>query len=181
MAAPEKPTSRDPFHQNSMNSLSNVFTIESVQFPNVYLRMDGRGVTGFSGSGAGTVDCQFTAGPYERFNLQEVPNQENVFAIQSAQFPDVYLRMDGSGVTGFTGSGAGIVNCQFTAGPYELFLLQEDPNTPDVFTIQSVQFPGVYLRMDGSGVTTVGEGAGIVNCQFTAGPYEKFTFTRSPR
>lgn len=49
--------------------------------------------------------------------------------------------------------------------------------TKDVFAIASVQFPGVYLRMDGAGVTvgtnTPG-GAGTVNCQGIASTYEKF-------
>lgn len=42
------------------------YTIGSVQYPNVYLRMDGTGVTASNGSGVGVANCQITAGPWEK-------------------------------------------------------------------------------------------------------------------
>jgi Spherulation-specific family 4 len=148
------------------------FALGSVQFPNVCLRMDGRGVTSPNGSGAGTVNCQFGAGPWEEFRLELQPDAS--LNIASVQFPNVCLRMDGRGVTSPNGSGAGTVNCQFGAGPWEKFSLQVSPD--DTLNIASVQFPNVCLRMDGRGVTSPnGSGAGTVNCQFGAGPWEEFT------
>ena len=42
-------------------------------------------------------------------------------------------------------------------------------------SIASVAFPGVHLRMDGSGLTQPeGAGGGTVNCQYGVGPWEKF-------
>lgn len=95
--------------------------IESVQFPNVYLRMDGRTVTQFAGAGGGIVNCQFGAFGWEKFRL--VAQGNGTVAIESVQFPNVFLRMDGSGVTQFTGPGSGTVNCQFGVGPSEKFRL----------------------------------------------------------
>jgi hypothetical protein len=150
---------------------TTVVNIASVAFPGVYLRMDGSGVTQPTGPGAGIVNCQSFAGPWEKFTLET--QADNTIAIASVQFPGVYLRMDGSGVTQPTGPGAGIVNCQSFVGPWEKFRIETQSD--GTVAIASVQFPGVYLRMDGRGVTQpTGPGAGIVNCQFTAGPLEKF-------
>ncbi len=46
-----------------------IYTIGSVVFPNVYLRMDGQGVTQLTASGGGTVNCQFGADSFERFYI----------------------------------------------------------------------------------------------------------------
>lgn len=91
----------------------------SVAFPGVYLRMDGSGVTQPAGPGAGVVNCQYGAGPWECFNI--VWQADCQAAIASVAFPGVYLRLDGSGVTEPTGPGGGVVNCQYNAGPWELF------------------------------------------------------------
>jgi hypothetical protein len=148
-----------------------VFSIESVQFPGVFLRMDGAGVTKPVAPGGGIVNCQFNAGPYEKFTA--VPNADGSTSIQSVQFQNVFLRIDGTGVTKPVAPGGGIVNCQFNAGPYEKYRLAAHNDASVSF--ESVQFPGVFLRMDGAGVTKpVAPGGGIVNCQFNAGPYEKF-------
>lgn len=99
--------------------------------------------------------------------------------ILSAAFPNVYLRMDASGVTAATDNGSGRVNCQFGAGLYEQFQLASQPD--GTVAIASVQFPGVYLRLDGSGVTTATDnGSGVVNCQLGLGPYEKFRIESQP-
>lgn len=50
-------------------------------------------------------------------------------AIELAAFPGVFLRMDGSGVTHPIASGAGVVNAQFGAGPYEQFVLEDRRST----------------------------------------------------
>jgi phospholipase C len=95
-----------------------------------------------------------------------------VVAIASLQFFSVYLRMDGRGINQFNPDGAGTVNCQGGVGPWERFRLegQADGTT----AIASVQFQGVYLRMDGRGIGVSPDGGGVVNCQFGVGPWEKF-------
>ena len=151
-----------------------VVTIQSVEFPNVFLRLDGSGVTKSNAAGVGTVNCQFTAGPYEKFILRAYgPDQ---FSIESLQFPNVFLRMDGSQVTSPQGAGSGTVNGQFGAGPFERFVLRQD--TDGQYTIQSVQFPQAFLRMDGSSVKSpTAPGSGVVNAQYGVGPWEKFKIT----
>lgn len=89
-------------------------SIESQQFPGSYLRIDGKGVTTFSGSGGGTVNCQNYVGTYETLVIVNHP-EDNTFSLLSSVFPNVYLRMDGSEVkSGETyPSGIGTVNCQY--------------------------------------------------------------------
>ncbi len=148
---------------------------ESVQFPGVFLRMDVVGVNAFNPSGVGQVNCQFGAGPWEKFSIQS----ENVgYSIQSVAFPGVFLRMDGDGVTAFNAYGGGVVNGQFGVGPWEKFSIQSE-NVG--YSIQSVTFPGVFLRMDGNGVTAFSaNGGGVVNGQFGVGPWEKFKLNFIP-
>ncbi|MDX5014627.1 hypothetical protein SHY50_10255, partial [Streptococcus suis] len=86
---------------------------------------------------------------WERFTLNLQPG--GAYTIGSMQFPNVFLRMDGSAVKRPIGSGSGIVNCQYTARTWEQFTLNQQAG--GTYTIGSVQFPNVFLRMDGSGVT----------------------------
>jgi hypothetical protein len=102
------------------------FSFRSMAFPNVFLRMDGTGVVSPTGPGGGVVNCQYTAGPWEKFKISIVESSEangNIVTIESNAFPNVFLRLDGTGVTKPTGPGGGVVNCQYTAGPWEKFHL----------------------------------------------------------
>jgi phospholipase C len=145
--------------------------IRSAQFPNVHLRMDGNGVTALTGSGGGTVNCQFGAHAWEQFTLEQ--QSDGTVTIASSAFPNVHLRMDGNGVTATTGSGGGTVNCQFGAYAWERFTLQQQSD--GTVAIASAAFANVHLRMDGNGVTAfTGSGGGTVNCQFGVGAWERF-------
>ncbi|MEV0648000.1 papain-like cysteine protease family protein [Phytomonospora sp. NPDC050363] len=153
-------------------------TIRSTAFPNVCLRLDGRGVTSTTTEGAGTVNCQFApgaTGPYEKFKLRK--QADGSFSFESIAFPNVYLRLDGTGVTTQTTNGGGKVNCQFNAngGAREKFKLNAQPDGS--FSIESVASPNVFLRMIATGLTApAGAGGGLVNAQFNAngGSHEKF-------
>jgi len=68
--------------------------IKSAAFPNVFLRMDGSGVTSFSANGGGTVNCQYTAGPWESFNI--VQQSDGSVQIASGAFPDVFFEWMGA-------------------------------------------------------------------------------------
>lgn len=148
-------------HTRSVNATA--FVIESVQFPGVFLRMNGSGVTKPTAPGGGQVNCQYGSGAYEHFYFDKISN--GIFSIRSRQFNQVCLRMNGP---------ANQVNCQYgIGGPYEKFRLRHVSG--NIYGIESVQFPGTYLRMDGSGVTKpVGSGGGIVNTQNRLASYEKF-------
>ncbi len=113
--------------------------IRSVPFQKAFLRMDGSNVTQSEDAGTGTVNCQF----YEpgRLPIPNIGNNEVFeliplgelstgpgYAIRSLNYPQAFLRMDGSDVTQSEGAGSGTVNCQFyaTGGPqsiddYEVF------------------------------------------------------------
>ncbi len=99
----------------------NTFTFESVHFPGTYLRMDGRNVDQPNGNGGGEVNGQFGFGPWEFFCLDD--KGSGVFAIRSAVFNNVCLRMDGRNINKFEDAGAGTVNCQFGASDWEKFNL----------------------------------------------------------
>jgi len=84
--------------------------------------------------------------------------------IMSNFYPNTYLRMDGTGVTAPMNAGGGTVNCEYGADILAAF--QVVPQSNGSYAFQSVSFPGVYLRMDGTGVPTTMAGGGTVNCQF---------------
>ncbi len=92
-------------------NFSKPLLIQSVAFKDVFLRMDGNGITKTNGAGAGKVSCQKNMSPTGAFKVQEQKN--GTFTIESVKYPGVFLRMDGSGIRGFAGSGAGHVNFEF--------------------------------------------------------------------
>jgi phospholipase C len=152
-------------------------TIQSTFFPNIYLRMDGTGVTSFDGAGAGTVNCQYGPGPWTSFKVR--PQADGTFAFESAAFPNVFLRLDGADVPASM-AGGGKVNCQYGAHPYEKQWLRAQPNGS--FSFESSAFPNIFLRLvTGSGVTAATGPGGTVNCQVNAngGDHEKFYLNRA--
>lgn len=114
--------------------------------------------------------------PTGAFKVQEQKN--GTFTIESVKYPGVFLRMDGSGIRGFAGSGAGHVNCQFGASDWEHFKLHEQNDGS--YTIESVAFPNVFLRMDGNNRSGKEEDFGTVNCQYGASTCEKFYLLNMP-
>jgi hypothetical protein len=147
-------------------------TIRSTFFKNVYLRMDGTGVTAVTDNGGGTVNCQYGPGPWTTFKVHS--QADGSYSFESAAFPNVFLRMDGNGVP-TTQAGGGVVNCQYSALPWEKFSARAQADGS--FSFESVAFPGIYLRMvTGSGVTSATGPGGTVNAQINAngGENEKF-------
>ncbi|MGG7517207.1 fascin domain-containing protein [Allorhizobium undicola] len=95
-------------------------TIRSNAFPDVYLRLDGKGVAYGQDNGGGVVNGQYKpAGSYEHFILR--PQADGTVAFESRAFPGLYLRMDGRDVTKSTDGGSGHVNAQINVGPWEKF------------------------------------------------------------
>lgn len=174
----------------STNNMLRV-SIESQKFPGSYLRMDGRGVTEYSGSGGGAVNVQNHVASYETLIIVNHPD-DNTFSIMSSAFPNVYLRMDGSDIkSGDTyAQGAGKVNCQCVSpvlfwvcrywrrairwGSHSWEKFRFENQEDGTKAIASVHFPNAYLRLEN--VTGQGgpSGAGTVNCQSYIGSYEKF-------
>jgi hypothetical protein len=151
--------------------------LQPAAFPNVYVRMDGTGVTSYTAPGGGKVNCQFGGGPYETFKLSV--HSDGSISLESTAFANVRVRMDGTGVTAFNDNGSGVVNCQFgAASTRERFRVRDQGG--GLVALSSVEFPNSYLRVDGSGVTSpTDDGGGQVNCQFnttgTVDLYERFS------
>lgn len=155
--------------------------IGSTAFTNVFLRMNGSGVTQHLTTGGGIVNCQFGHLDFEAFDIIPVgmapslainAGQKTIpFAVRSREF-GTFLRMDGSEVTQFVVGGSGTVNCQFDVGTSEVFNFVP---RGEQFFIRSVQFRQANLRMDGSGVSVgTANGGGKVNCQFGVRAAEVF-------
>lgn len=156
-------------------------SIQSVEYPGVYLYMNGNGVTHYNPDGAGTVRCQFGVGPTERFDIfplcypaagQDVDTASVPYAVRSTVSPDVFLRLDPDKVSKWKPDGSGTVNCQYGAGTYELFTLRAVQGGT---AIESWRNASVYLRMYGKDVHAHDpNGSGVVNCQFGQGVSEVF-------
>lgn len=159
-----------------------IVAIRSVQFPDVSLRIDGSNLTQFAASGGGTINGQFgPPGSFERIRLLTDGTAQNPqVMIGSTQFANVFLRMDGTGVSEFAASGSGTVNCQFGALEFEQFIMVSVAE--GIVAFEALQFPKTYLRLDGTGATSSKDsGVGIVNCQFgEPGPFERFRLVPVP-
>ena len=144
-----------------MSIPNGTYTFESVQFPGVYLRMDGRGV---EQGGHGVVNCQYTASSWETFQLVSDGDCYYTIKSTSAAFPEVFLSMDGTGV----------VDCHFGAGQSEKFKLIYNGSDYS-FSVQSVSFR-VYLSMDAREVQHQfpSQNAGTVKSEIAVGPSERF-------
>jgi len=90
-------------------NFSKPMLIQSVAFKDVFLRMDGKGISTTCGAGAGKVNCQRSMAPTGAFKVQK--QTDGTFTIESSKYPGVFLRMDGNGIHAFAGSGSGRVNC----------------------------------------------------------------------
>jgi hypothetical protein len=113
---------QNPWEQfSAIRNTDGTVSFESLAFPSNFLRMAGVENPSFNGSGFGTVNCQASIGPYEKFRINVLSQAANgvQVAIESNQFASNFLRMDGGSNPHFQGSGFGTVNCQATVGAYE--------------------------------------------------------------
>ena len=95
---------------------TNIYTIQSVAFPGVYLRMDGTGMTEYTQPGGGSVNCQFGVSDLEKFKIVYNGGKfAGMFFIESKAFPFVCLRTDG---------GRNLVNCQYGALDWEMYTIR---------------------------------------------------------
>ncbi|KAH8600066.1 hypothetical protein B0O99DRAFT_682525 [Bisporella sp. PMI_857] len=169
-------TPRSPFNSTLQTAALVLVSIQSAYFPGSYLRIDGRDVVSPSGPGGGIVNCQNFVGAYEQHYIETHPS--GAFSILSHQFANVYLRMDGSKVLPGVSypDGSPTVNAQaYTAGAYEQFRWEWPGD--GYWVIASATQPGRYLRMKNVDIQGGPSGAGVVNIQNGAGPFEKFVIT----
>jgi len=69
----------------TLSRFTGSVSLQSAQYPNVFVRLDGTHTTTFQGDGSGTVNCQFGAGAWEQFRLMS-PGDGSI-AFQSDAFP----------------------------------------------------------------------------------------------
>jgi hypothetical protein len=100
-------------------------------------------------------------------------------ALESADFPGVFLWLDGSWVTQPQDDGVGAVACSRGLSRLTLFNVHALEKEGQV-QIESVMFPNVFLRLDASAVQNSSAAGGVVNCQLGAGPYETLEVLTNP-
>jgi hypothetical protein len=156
---------------------SIVRTIASVQFPGVYVQMDGNGVI-HTDSGSGNLAVGHGAGPLDQFRISAPPTDGSpyVTSFESVAYPGVFMRMDGKGVSSFDERGGGKVNKQLGQFPYEMFIIRL--RSDGTMAIESKAFPGVYLRLSMGGAP--GETGVVINCQFGTEPRTIFRLESPP-
>ena len=93
---------------------TNIYTIQSVAYPGVYLRMDGSRVTTFDGPGGGTVNLQYGVSDEEKFKIL-YNGEKGMFCFESLKYPFVFLRTDVS---------QNVVNCQYGAFKWEMYTIR---------------------------------------------------------
>jgi hypothetical protein len=148
----------------------------------------GTGVQSFTYSGSGEVKVRYSPDQYTDLVFiplastpQSVPVAEEkiLYAISSLAFTNTYLRLSGHQLyTDKTAKpfGGGQVNCQFSVGLMEMFQITCDDNVPGAINIQSVKYPGVFLRMNHRLVSSSSQDGppDSVNAQWGSGDYERF-------
>jgi|tagenome__1003787_1003787.scaffolds.fasta_scaffold20899558_1 hypothetical protein len=128
--------------------------VESAAFPGAYLYMTGRG--DYNDAGTGRV-----AGQYWPDSTAE------------PSFP-LFVRLPGASGDGAAALGDGRQAIMSISGGMHI-------GTPELFGVAHPMNPGVFLRMDGQGITEFNDaGAGTVNCQVRAGAWESFRFEPQP-
>ena len=144
--------------------------LQSVKSHKSYVRLDGTGVTKSTDNGGGVVNVGTFVDTFDTFTL--VTNDDGTVSFKSLVFTNVFLRLDGTNVPQGQklGSGGGIVNAQFGAGPFEKFKIHQKANHPGTYqgivSIESFGFPGRFLRL--------GADAGVVNVQGVFETLEEF-------
>jgi len=124
--------------------------IQNNNWPNRFVRSDGT-----------NVNAQYGQGPWETWILQK--QNDGTYCIQNNAFP-CWLSLNANSCSTMTGPGCGTVICQPACQAWEHFNIVP---ANGALGIQSVQWPNVWLRMDGSGITSSqGNGGGIVNAQW---------------
>ena len=93
---------------------TNIYTIQPVACPGVYLRMDGSSVTTFAGLGCGIVNLQYGVSDEEKFKIV-YNGEKGMFCFESLKYPFVFLRTDVS---------QNLVNCQYGAFKWEMYTIR---------------------------------------------------------
>lgn len=168
-------------------STFDVRVISSPHHDGTCLSVNGKDITSSSPHGAGCAGTGHGSGPFDYFKLTPPPAGSEPYetTIESLTFPNVFLRMDGTGVTASSSHG-GLVNLQFGgSGAYEKFKVHRF--TDGTVAFEATAFPGVYLsmQMPDDGVS-MPDNARLIEiplpfwCSFGVGHNEKFVLNDQP-
>lgn len=166
---------------NKFGDVSLPVKICSNHFHRNILRMVGTQNPKHTDSGFGLVNVQCemddpNQNTWEAFIINK--NEDGSFSIESVAFPKTYLRMDPK-VPGPIKGSFGKVNCQADISLYEKFTFNRVGEGPvgELFSIESVAFPGNYLMLSGDvNPRMLGSGFGAVGCQSYVSDWEIFYF-----
>ncbi|KXF91833.1 fascin domain-containing protein [Phaeobacter inhibens] len=127
------------------------YALRCVAYSDAYLRMDANGVNNPAPEGAGTVNAQIGAGPWEQFVL--TPQDGGTVGLLSAEWHNCYLRIG-------TPSPQQIkpINCQFGCGALEKWVVRFVGPNRVAFECSTLQ--GYYLSLNTEGATE-GNGNGV--------------------
>lgn len=138
--------------------------------PNVYLHMNGTGLSTLNRIGgsvyagfANNVDDTFKIFPIKQSSSNQPDTQ--LVAIRSATQENIYLRLDGTGVTSYLLRGGGTANCRFGIDDGALETFHREIESDGQVAFRSTEFNNVYLRLDHWHVKAP-EDRGQVNAQF---------------
>ena len=138
--------------------------------PTVYLHMDGTGLSVSHKTGgsvyagfANNIDDKFKIFPIKQSSSNQPDSQ--LVAIRSATQDNIYLRLDGTGVTTYLDRGGGTASCRFGIDDGALETFHREIEADGQVAFRSTAFNSVYLRLDHWHVKTPGD-RGQVNAQF---------------
>lgn len=148
---------------------AQLVAIQPVQFAGWSLELYGNSVVTPLATGAGSVST-ISPRPSDYSALWLSTQAGGSATFESAASPNVFLRMDGSGVGAAMEAGGGTVNGQLGAGSWETFRIEDQGN--GTVAIASTAFENAYLRVDARD-----EYHPVVNCHYGVEEFELFRVT----
>jgi hypothetical protein len=125
--------------------------IKSVAWRDRFVQLDGTLVDSHETCGNGGCAAQKFVDCWETFEF--IPHGDNIVSFKSTAWGNVYLRAHVRVKSRIHGGG-GAMSAGYGCGPNEKFKLHKKGNT-GVYTLESVAFPGNYVRLDGGWPLTV--------------------------
>ena len=145
-----------------------------------YLGYEGTGFRNSSSSGGGTAYFQQSKVMIgQKFRLEQ--QSDGTTAIASVNYPGVYLRMDGSGLSASNPGPGGVVNGQYGVGALEKFLLLGDAGIKSNWSTRLDKIRPAFAACLANGQMWVSTDDGLQGfAQLTGAPTYRITFGSRP-
>ena len=154
------------YHMFSHLNLQMSYRVRAA--PNIYLHMDGTGVdiNNPEGGSVYTGARNNRDDTFKIFPVRQNPSSNwfnsQLTAIRSGTQDNIYLQMDGTGVTAEIYGGGGIVQCHLGIDDGQKEVFKKENRSGGQFSFRSETYHRVYLRLSQRLVNGIGD----VNCQF---------------